>query len=132
MRYHDWQIRFERFTRERSNMPFAWGSNDCCGFAADCVEALTGAKHFKGLRGYSTELQAAKLLKEHGGVVGIANAVLGDAISPLLATVGDVVLTNAGGGDTLAVCNGQTCMAPGKDGLVSMGMDTARLCWRVG
>ncbi|MBK5203870.1 MAG: hypothetical protein JJD98_00225 [Polaromonas sp.] len=131
-RLHDWQICYERFVSERQNMPFAWGSNDCCTFAADCVLALTGADvALPELRTHTTELQAARLLKKHGGVAGIATTALGEPIAALLANVGDVVLTDMGGGDTLAICNGSSCMAPGPHGLVHLGMDTARACWRV-
>lgn len=132
-RFHDWQIRFERFVRERSNLPFAWGTNDCAIFAADCVQALTGTDvALPELRTHTTDLQAARLLKKHGGVAGIATAALGAPLAPLLAHVGDVVLADMGNGDTLAICNGGTCMAPGPAGLVHVGMDTARACWRVG
>lgn len=132
-RYHDWQIRFERFVRERAALPFAWGTHDCAIFAADCVQTLTGTDvALPELRTHTTELQAARLLKKHGGVAGIAAAALGEPIAPLLANVGDVVLTDMGGGDMLAICNGGTCMAPGPTGLVHVGMDTARACWRVG
>ena len=31
-----------RFIEERRRMPFTWGSNDCCLFAADWVLAATG------------------------------------------------------------------------------------------
>ena len=130
-KHQDWQLRFEAFIKERQNLPFAWGANDCTTFAADCVEALTGVKHLPDLRDYASELQAARLLKKHGGVVGIATAAMGQPVNVLQANVGDVVLTESEGRDMLAICNGGTCIAPGPLGLVHLGMDTARLCWRV-
>ena len=132
MRKHTWQIDFERFVAERLALPFAWGVNDCCTFAAHGVLALTGVDvALPELRSHTSELQAARLLKKHGGVAGIATAALGEPVPVLSANVGDVVLIDTGTGDTLALCNGGTCMAPGPQGLVSFGMDLARLCWRV-
>jgi hypothetical protein len=132
MRKHTWQVDFERFTNERMTMPFAWGTNDCAIFAADCVLALTGVDvALPDLRTHTTDLQAARLLKTHGGVAGIATAALGAPVPVLMAQVGDVVLIDGGAGDTLAICNGSTCMAPGPLGLVSFGMDSALLCWRI-
>lgn len=128
---HDWQLKFEAFIQARQSMPFEWGVNDCTTFAADCVEAMTGIKHLPELRAYTTDLQAARVLKKHGGVQGIANAALGEPLPALMAQIGDVVLTDANGSDMLAICNGGTCIAPGKDGLVNISMDSARLCWRV-
>ena len=132
MRKHTWQIDFERFIAQRMAMPFAWGCNDCCTFAADGVLAITGHDvALPELRTHTTDLQAARLLKTHGGVAGIATAALGDPVPVLSARVGDVVLIDAGNGPTLAICNGGTCMAPGPQGLVHIGMDQAVMCWRV-
>ena len=128
----DWQLRFEAFIKERQTMPFKWGVNDCAVFAADCVQALTGVDvALPELRTHTSELQAARLLKKHGGVQGIATAAMGQSVNVLQANVGDVVLTESEGRDMLAICNGGTCIAPGPLGLVHLGMDSARLCWRV-
>lgn len=132
MRHHDWQIRYESFVRSRQDMPFAWGANDCCTFVADCVLALTGEDvATPEQRAQTTEMDAARLLKKFGGVRAIATAALGAPISPLLATVGDVVLVDSDGRDMLAICNGGTCIAPGPLGLVHLGMDQAKAAWRV-
>ena len=131
MRLHDWQLKFEAFVKERRAMPFAWGANDCCTFAADCVEAITGVDCASQLRGHSTAKQAYRALQQHGGVAGIATAALGQPVPVLSAQIGDVVLSKSGERDMLAICNGGTCLAPGPDGLVSLGMDTATMCWRV-
>ncbi|MBK5203845.1 MAG: hypothetical protein JJD98_00100 [Polaromonas sp.] len=131
-RKHDWQLCLEAFVRERKSLPFAWGTNDCAIFAADCVRAMTGTDvALPALRKHTTELQAARSLKRHGGLVGIATAAMGEPLPPLMAGIGDVVLSKAGERDMLAICNGGTCMAPGPDGLVQLAMATATLCWRV-
>lgn len=132
MRYHDWQIRFAAFVAARQTMPFAWGANDCCTFAADCILAITGVDvALSEQRQQSSALQAARLLKTVGGVAGAATSALGEPMPALMAQVGDVVLADAAGRDMLAICNGATCMAPGPAGLVHISMATARKCWRV-
>jgi hypothetical protein len=130
MRKHDWQTRMESFVRERQCMPFEWGTNDCAVFAAAFVHAITGVD-FAPARRHKTELQAARELKKRGGLIGIATAALGDPLPPLMAAVGDVVLSKAGERDMLAICNGATCMAPGPHGIAYLSMATASMCWRV-
>lgn len=130
-RLHHWQTAYAAFMAERLAMPFAWGTNDCAIFAADCVLAITGVDvALPELRGHTTELQAARVLKAHGGVVGIATSALGEPVSSVFANVGDVVLCSADGRDMLAMCNGSTAMAPGPRGLVPVAMGAQ--CWRVG
>lgn len=129
---HDWQVRFEQFVAERTAKPFTWGTNDCAIFAADCVLAITGVDvALPAFRQHATERQAARVLRRHGGVLGIATAALGQPMPASAAQVGDVVLTQAQGRDMLAICNGATCMAPSAHGLVALPMADARLCWRL-
>lgn len=111
-------------------MPFAWGANDCCTFAADCVQAITGSDCAESLRGHTTAKQAYRALQKHGGVIGIATAALGQPVPAAFAQVGDVVLSKAGKRDMLAICNGGTCLAPSANGLAHLDMASATLCWR--
>lgn len=130
-RLFDWQLRFEAFIAARLTMPFAWGSNDCAIFAADCVQAITGQDPAPaGLRNHTTEKQALRALKRHGGVAGIATAVLGQPVPATLANIGDVVLCKAGTRDMLAICNGASAFAPSANGLVTVPLGD--VCWRVG
>jgi hypothetical protein len=130
MKLHDWPSRFATFIAARTNLPFAWGANDCCSFAGDCVQALTGVDAAAQLRGHSSAKQAYRAVKRHGGIAGIATVALGPALPAAFAQVGDVVLARAGKRDMLAVCNGGTAFAPGPLGLVSVSMADATLCWR--
>lgn len=132
-RRHDWQMRFEAFIASRQATPFVWGANDCALFAADCVHAITGQDPAPpGLRSHRTEKQALRTLERHGGLHSIATRSLGQPIPARAAMVGDVVLVKVGKRDALAVCNGQTAFGPSPLGLVSVGMETATLAWRVG
>lgn len=131
MRRRDWEGRFAAFVAERRGVPFAWGSNDCCLFAADAVLAITGTDHAGVLRVHTSALEAARLVAQRGGLRQIATDALGSAVAPAMATVGDVVLVVNGGRELLAVCNGGTAIAPGERGMVALGMEAALAAWKV-
>lgn len=131
MRVRDWQARFASFIAARRGMPFAWGANDCCLFAAGAVDALTGEDPARELRGYTTALEAARLIEACGGLAQIATDALGASVDPSFAAVGDVVLMDNAGRQLLGVCNGGTVLAPGEERMVVLGMDAARAAWKV-
>lgn len=132
MRRRDWQQRFAAFGIERRGVPFAWGSNDCCLFAADAVLALTGVDPAQELRGaYDDAARAMRLVEDRGGLHAIACAALGQPVIPAMATVGDVVLVVNADRELLAICNGVNAIGPGKDGIAVMGMEAALAAWKV-
>ncbi len=132
----DWPLRLEALVADRQQQPFAWGSQDCALFAADCVQALTGVDVAPpALRRHRTPRAALRSLRAHGGLHGIAQAALGTPIAPALAGVGDVLLTRPSAQahhPMLAVCNGATAIAPGPFGLVSLSLAQVSHAWRVG
>jgi len=128
----DWQLRLEAFAKERRTMPFVWGTNDCCTFAADAVAAITGAATLHAdLRTYRTAKQAYRTIARHGGISAIATAACGQPQPAAFAGVGDVVLVTVGKRDALAICNGTAALAPSSAGLVAVPMAQARQCWRL-
>jgi hypothetical protein len=139
-RLHDWPLRLEAFVQQRANQPFAWGVQDCALFAADAVQAITGADVAPpALRQHRSARAALRSLQAHGGLHGVAQAALGTPIAPGLATVGDVLLLSSNnlafvqrGRPMLALCNGGTALAPGLRGLISVGLQRATHAWRVG
>lgn len=132
MRLSDWQLRFSEFAQARASVPFAWGSNDCCLFAADAVLAISGQDFAGDARGsYADAMTALRVMLERGGLRAIATAALGEPIAPVLATVGDVVLLENEGRELLAICNGTSALGPGEHGIAVLGMDAALAAWRV-
>lgn len=130
-RLPDWQARFGALCAERHAMPFAWASNDCILFAADCILACTGVDPAAGHRDYPADaLGAARMLATFGGVSEVGDAFAGAPIPLLMAFVGDIGLIESEGRDCLAVCNGTTWLAPGVSGLVVVPFDRARRAWR--
>jgi len=134
VRLAHWPEQLAALLFARLSMPFAWGANDCCLFAADAVQATTGADPAAHLRGsYSTAPQAARVLATHGGVRAIATQALGQPLpNPALAQRGDVVCVPLDGRDTLGVVagDGQWC-APGEHGLVYRPMAEVQTAWKV-
>lgn len=113
-------------------MPFEWGKNDCCLFAADAVHAMTGQDFGAEARGtYSDARRAGLLMKRRGGLRWIASVALGDPMSPLMAGVGDVLLMENEGRELLAICNGVNAIGPGEQGMAVLGMESAVAAWRV-
>lgn len=131
MRTTNWQAALSAFLAARRDAPFEWGSNDCCLFAADAVQAMTGSDHAAELRGYGSALEAARLIEARGGLERIASDALGEPVAPVFASVGDVVLIENEGRDLLALCNGTTALAPGELGMAVLSMDAAKATWRV-
>lgn len=128
MRFQDWQARLAEFARERSNMPFEWGRNDCCLFTVDAVLAMTGKDHASKFRGYDSARAAERLLKANGGVRGLAIGAWGEPVAPAYATVGDPVLMLNEGRELLAICNGTTAICAGG---VVLDMSAALAAWKI-
>jgi hypothetical protein len=81
---------------------FEWGVFDCCLFAADVVQALTGVDLMSEFRGkYDTELSAYRLIRTSGGddlyaAVSKQTTAQGmTEINPRTAQRGDLVLVNS-------------------------------------
>lgn len=130
-RIRTWQSALHACVAERLHKPFAWGSQDCCLFAADCVFSVTGVDPAADLRGaYANEREAARVLQAHGGVVELAIQRLGPVVRTLQAQPGDVGLTQQEGRHTLAVCMGAHWLAPGADGLVTVMPAQVLRAWR--
>jgi hypothetical protein len=131
MKLPDWQKRFSEFGKARASMPFAWGSNDCCTFAAAGVEAVTGINPMAAVEPYDSEFGAMRRVAEAGGLQELATEYLGRPVSALLASVGDVVLVLNEGREMLGICNGVNVMAPGGTGMVALGMESALAAWKI-
>jgi hypothetical protein len=138
-RLPDWQTRWSALCEQRAAVPFAWGSADCALWAVDAVHAITGVDHAAAeWRGrYSTAAGAARLLARAGGLRGVACNALGDALPPVWAALGDVVLISQPEApdehqrELLAVCNGSSAIGQGPDGLLATPMTNAKLAWKV-
>jgi hypothetical protein len=139
MRLPDWQKRFAEFGQARASMPFSWGSNDCCLFAAHAVEAVTGRNPMAEFEAYGTAAgprrkalrRLLRAIDKAGGLRAFVTAHLGEPVSPRMAGVGDVVMVANEGDELVGVCNGVNVVAPGKDGMVCLSMSDAIAAWKI-
>jgi len=119
-----------RFIEERRRMPFAWGSNDCCLFAADWVLAATGRDIAADYRGrYSSALPALRFVEAGGGVEAMLERAGGKVVHPSLARRGDVIARDVGNGTGLGVCIGALAAFVAEDGLRFVDFPHGS-CWR--
>lgn len=129
-----WPERLHAFLADALACPFAWAEHDCCHFAAQDVQALTGQDLLAPWRGrYRTRAGALRLLRQLGGLRAAVASVLGapDA-SVAQAWRGDLVLVSqAPGHELLAVWEGPWWCAPGPGGLVQRQGGVVAV-WRIG
>jgi hypothetical protein len=126
-----WRTALDALVAARMTQPFEWGRQDCCLWAADCVQATTGIDHAADVRGsYSSAAGALRVLAELGGIEAVA-ARAGEPIPPLAAGVGDIGLIVLDDRALLAVCLGAVWLAPTARGLAAHALPEATQAWRV-
>lgn len=131
-RFSDWPTRLAEFIEARRERAFSWGDSDCCLFVCDGVEVMTGADPAARWRGlYTTEKSARRLIRDNGGVAGLATLAFGGPVVAPLAGRGDVVLIDTPGGDALALCVGSVIAAQGEIGLEFHPMAAAKAAWKI-
>lgn len=133
MRLRNWPSRFAALVDRARATPFAWGSHDCCLWAASATLAITGTDPGAHLRHtYFTSRAALHILESIGGLEG-AGALMGPAIELAAVTLGDVgLVTWPDGTQSLAVRSTTTWMVAGTHGLEHLPTDAARMAWGVG
>lgn len=127
-----WPTRLAKFIEARQERAFCWGDSDCCLFVCDAINAMTGTDPGARWRGlYSSEKGARRVLRDNGGVAGIATLVLGQPVPALLAGRGDVVLIDTPHGEALALCLGGLIAAQGQAGIEFQQIAAAKAAWKV-
>lgn len=137
----DWETRLHDFIESRKADPFAWGTNDCCLFAADAVLAMTDVDIADKFRGkYDSEASCMALL-ESLGYADVETMVRKEltawqfaAVQPTLAHRGDIVLSMQAGQPALCIVglDGKHSIGVGEQGLMKIKTyhDTVQ-AWRV-
>ena len=134
MRRHDnWPALLAGFIEERRAMPFAWGSNDCCLFAADWVRRACGVDFAEDLRGtYFSALGASRVLAKFGGILSVAEERARMASAPLAKVQrGDLVAFSMQRGHALGICLGDVSALVGRAGLIFPRTESAYAGWRL-
>jgi hypothetical protein len=141
-RFHDWPERLAQYLADNSSRPFEWGTYDCCLFAANVFEVLTGVDPAKELRGtYSSARQAAVILSEHGCMEALVEELLqpfaAETVPVLCAQRGDVVLvknhSQVLGEYALAIVGMDgKLVIPAEHGLISIPLNNSAIkAWRI-
>lgn len=138
MRKEGWEKRLWELIERARESEFKFGSFDCCLFACDAIQALTGDDPARTFRGYSGELEAARVLKREGGVRAIAEVGAQEfgyqEINQLFAERGDICLAEMECCETLGVCIGSRwAFAKMPRGLAYVNLDDQRVLkvWRI-
>lgn len=129
MRLENWPSLLAIFLTERANTPFTWGQSDCCLFAADAAQAITGTDFAADYRGKYDDARGALAFVEAAG--GLASLVPFETVAPSYAQRGDIVLVeNVDGRDCLAVHCGSRIAGQGPDGIAWLPLEAVKQAWR--
>ena len=129
-RLHDWPQRLDNYVVGLCDVPFAWGSADCCQFIAGAIHAVTGDDLRALFPAYADETEANVLLDQFGGLAGLLTHALGEPIHVSQMGRGDVCITSHDG--AARVCTGDYLRAFGAGGLDCVKRNRASIAWRVG
>lgn len=136
MRLHDWPERLSETIAAARGTPFAYGAHDCCLFAADCIQAVTGVDVAADWRGrYDTWDGGLKL----AGVRTLPQlaAKFFQEVHPVYAHRGDVGVAPIGelrrGQRTLmlVVFDGALVRGPALAGVEGLSRTVVTQAWRV-
>ena len=131
MKHPDWHNRLIAVMRAAEKRSFLWGEHDCCLFAADCAEAMTGENFADGWRGtYDSETGAKKALLRGGGSLEKVLAKYLDEVPVKMAQRGDIAIVENAGTRCAGVIYGGAVWVPGEAGLVFLRVKPMST-WRV-
>lgn len=131
MKHPDWHNRLIGVIRAAEKRPFLWGEHDCCLFAADCAEAMTGDNFANGWRGtYDSETGAKKALLRGGGSLENVLAKYLDEVPVKMAQRGDIAVVENSGTRCAGVIYGGAVWVPGEAGLVCLRIKPLST-WRI-
>lgn len=130
------------FLLERAAQPFAWGSNDCCTFPADAIQAFTGVDLAAPFRGkYTDEAAAFAAIRSIAGGRTVADAAawcaqqqgLTEHLHPLMAKRGDLVVMQNEGSLIAGIVhlNGRHLVTVSATGLVRLPITAVRRAWAI-
>lgn len=131
MKHPDWHNRLIAVIRAAEKRLFLWGEHDCCLFAADCAEAMTGENFADGWRGtYDSETGAKKALLRGGGSLEKVLAKYLDEVPVKMAQRGDIAIVENAGTRCAGVIYGGAVWVPGETSLVCLRVKPLST-WRV-
>lgn len=139
-RVDNWHNKLNDLIRERKDIPFSWGNNDCFNWAADAIETVTGHDIRPVSKGsYDSPIGGIRQLKAVYGCYQLKELFNGmfRTNHAAFARPGDIVFKNSneyGYDCVLGVCNGYKSFFIFGDGRGLEPMPTLQLdgCWWIG
>lgn len=143
-RHSDWEARLYAYLALERARPWDAVANNCALFALGAMRAvLTDAdERFARMAVHvpDSAFAAARVLKERGGVRGLAEAFFGAPMRPRLdADRGDVVLADADllipgsdDGEALGIADGAQALFVGPTGVERHPLTACKGCWKAG
>lgn len=113
-----------------AELPMVWGQSDCCQFAGECIEAVTGYNPARFVR-YDSEAAAMRLFEVHGGLEGVLDMILGPSFPKAYWYDGDVGLVDNGASKSVGVYYGDRIICRTATGLVDLPAERSRRIWRM-
>jgi hypothetical protein len=141
-RQQSWPDDLHRHVMDRRDTGFAWGTHDCCMFAADSIQEITGVDPAPEFRGkYHTEAEAVALIKtitggstpEDAAVYVAQKNSFAELKNVLFAQRGDLVIYDSESGPVAGVVhlNGKDALFVGASGLFRQPLRKCRRAWRI-
>lgn len=124
-----WESRLFGYIEEKKFTPFAWGTHDCCTFAAGAVFALTEQSVFTPA--YSNAFEANSFMESVGGIEAWMTEQFGEPAAPLQGRRGDIAMLALPDRELLSVVVGEEVVAPGEEHLLFYPIMTATKVWRI-
>lgn len=143
IRSRTWSTReLHEYLTNHANTPFAWGTFDCCLFAADAVQAMTGVDIASDFRGeYSDSASAFALIHSVTGSTTVADAAaycaakhgLTEWKHPLMAQRGDLVVFESGDNLIAGIVHlsGRYVVSVSESGLVKAPITAVQRAWHI-
>jgi hypothetical protein len=135
-----WESKLAELIKAAYEKDFAYGTFDCCLFAADTVLALTGVDLAASFRGkYDSEETANAFIASFGDIGSLVSAAIQASqnsmqeLSPKFAGRGDMVLVTNQGRQALGIVglDGRFALCAAPKGLTSVPMANWLCGWKV-
>jgi hypothetical protein len=114
-----------------THAPFEYGVTDCCQFAGECIEAVTGKNPMHGFL-YDDEKSAYEIIESYGSLDAAITATLGEGIQGEYEPHdGDVALCKSTNDIEIVgvVCQGRIVVLSPKTGVTDWPLERAWNVW---
>lgn len=130
----NWQTHLANFIAKNKRRPFEWGEFDCCLFAADAYQIITGQDYAKDFRGrYKTKIGASRAIKAAGfdDLKGLLTSIFGEPKVGIDLSRGSLCIVETEQGQAAAIYFGGAAWTTGPSGLVALSPNDILCFWSV-